>query len=189
MVYTLVFHWCTFVYPHSQPTTVVCYCALYFEGENYIVENKHKQLHLSKYEKYFGVKADKNLEWKDHVKEVLSKLKRGNSINKVFSQRNKETLLWIYFTTFHSYILPIIFQSNCFSKKLLFDFHKFFFYWIRQLHYNKESKSFWIQNMLNCWIDKIDLFWSVLKRELPYKGDSVSLLSVRLHKLFSTAFS
>ena len=71
------------------------------------IEIKHncKRFYPSKSVKYFGIKIDENLNWKQHIHGIAIKLNRANALLSVIRNYvNKHTLRTIYFAIFDSHI-------------------------------------------------------------------------------------
>ena len=70
-----------------------------------IIKLCRKRLCPSNTIKYLGVKIDENLNWKDHIHEIATKLKRANALLfKIRNYVNFNTLKSIYFVIFDSHI-------------------------------------------------------------------------------------
>ena len=69
------------------------------------IKLKWKRLYPSKSVKYFGIKIDENLNWKQHIHGIAIKLNSANAL--LFTIRNyinKHILRTIYFAIFDSHI-------------------------------------------------------------------------------------
>ena len=64
-----------------------------------------KRLYKTKYLRYLGIKIDENLNWKVHIHDLGSKLRRANAIlAKLRHFVNSEILRSTYFAIFHSHL-------------------------------------------------------------------------------------
>ena len=69
------------------------------------IKHNCKTFYPSKLVKYFGIKIDENLNWKQHIHGIAIKLNRANALLSVIRNYvNKHTLRIIYFAIFDSHI-------------------------------------------------------------------------------------
>ena len=69
------------------------------------IKLSRKRLYPSNSIKYLGVKIDENLNWKDHIHDIATKLNRANALLfKIRNYVNFNTLKSIYFAIFDSHI-------------------------------------------------------------------------------------
>ena len=69
------------------------------------IKPSHKRLYPSKSVKYFAIKIDENLNWKQHIHDIAIKLNRANTLLSIIRNYvNKLTLRTIYFAIFDSHI-------------------------------------------------------------------------------------
>ena len=68
------------------------------------IKLSRKRLYLSDAVKYLGVKIDENLNWKNHIHDIATKLNRYNTLlYKIRNYVNSNTLKSIYFAIFDSH--------------------------------------------------------------------------------------
>ena len=69
------------------------------------IKLSRKRLYLSKSVKYLGIKIDENLNWKQHIHDIVIKLNRANALLSIIRNYvNKLTLRTIYFAIFDFHI-------------------------------------------------------------------------------------
>ena len=68
------------------------------------IKPSHKRLYPSKSVKYFGIKIDENLNWKQHIHDIAIKFNRTNALLSIIRNYAKLTLRTIYFAIFDSHI-------------------------------------------------------------------------------------
>ena len=69
------------------------------------IKLSYKRPYPSKSVKYFGIKTDENLNWKQHIHDIAIKLNRANSLlYTIRNYVNKHILRTIYFSIFDSHI-------------------------------------------------------------------------------------
>ena len=79
------------------------------------IKLSRKRLYPSNSIKYLGVKIDENLNWKDHIHDIATKLNRANALLfKIRNYVNFNTLKSIYFAIFDSHInyANLIWEQN-----------------------------------------------------------------------------
>ena len=78
-----------------------------------------KWLYTTNQVRYLGILIDNKLNWNTHTNNIVSKLKRGNSILSILTYYvNKEILRTIYFAIFRSYFTYV---TTVWRKQ---EFHK-----------------------------------------------------------------
>ena len=64
-----------------------------------------KRIHASQYVKYLSVFIDENLNWKNHINQISTKLIKGNAmLSKLRHFVNKDILLSVHYGIFHSHL-------------------------------------------------------------------------------------
>ena len=74
-------------------------------GTKIKIKLNRKRLYPSQSVRYLGIKTDQNLNWKDHIKDIVVKLNRANALLfKIRNFVNITILKTIYFSIFDSHI-------------------------------------------------------------------------------------
>ena len=119
-----------------------------------------KRLYKAKYLRYLRIKIDKNLNWKIHIHDLVSKLNRANAVLvKLRYFVNSEILRSPYFTIFHShsnYVCIAWGLHDFLNKKCLLSKKKHLELYILRLliltlHLCSKIVIFWSLLIYKCW--------------------------------------
>jgi hypothetical protein len=88
-----------------------------------------KYVEESVYTKFLGLQTDNHLNWKNHIDQMIPKLRTAcYAVGSVFHISNTDTLKSIYFAYFHSIMkYGIIVWGNSSNSKIIFTLQKIIF--------------------------------------------------------------
>ena len=122
------------------------------------IKFSRKRLYPSNSIKYLGVKIDENLNWKDHIHDIATRLNRANALLfKIRNYVNFNTLKSIYFAIFDSHInyANLIWGQNLNSSFKTVTLHKKAIRIKNNQPRNSDSSLFFKKSSIQKFEDKI----------------------------------